>query len=54
MPVRWLDGMPKGAGVRDLVIAWTLGAISLDGDGSPIQYRVGYTREMCQPAPVGR
>ena len=54
MPVRWLDGMPKGAGVRDLVIAWTLGAISLDADGAAIQYRMDYTREMCQQALVGR
>ena len=54
MPVRWFDGMPKGAGVRDLVIAWTLGVISLDGNRSPIQYRMDYTREMCQRALIGR
>ncbi len=30
MPVRSLDGMPREEGVRDLVIAWTLGAVSFD------------------------
>ena len=29
-PVRWLDGMPRDEGVRDLVIAWTLATVSLD------------------------
>lgn len=30
MPVRWLDGMPREEGVRDLVIAWTLRPVSSD------------------------
>lgn len=30
MPVRWLDGMPREEGVRDFVIAWTLGSVSFD------------------------
>ena len=30
MPVRWLDGMPREEGVRDLVIAWTLGLFSFE------------------------
>lgn len=30
MPVLWLDGMPREEGVRDLVIAWTLGVVSFD------------------------
>ena len=37
MPVRWLDGMPRAEGVRDLVIAWTLGVVSFD------QYNMGWT-----------
>ena len=32
MPVRSLDGMPREDGVRDLVIAWTLGWVSFDGN----------------------
>ncbi len=30
MPVRWLDGMPREEGVRDLVMAWTLRLVSFD------------------------
>ena len=31
MPVRWWEGMPREEGVRDLVIAWTLEVVNLDG-----------------------
>ena len=31
MPVCWFDGMPRGEGVSDLVIAWTLEAVSFGG-----------------------
>ena len=42
MPVRWLDGIPRDEGVRDLVIAWTLEVVSFDQDmGS--RYNVGWT-----------
>lgn len=43
MPVRWLDGMPREEGVRDLVIAWTLGAVSLDRAVTS-QYCLGLTK----------
>ena len=42
MPVRWLDGMPRDEGVRDLVIAWTLGVVSFDQDMDS-QYNMGWT-----------
>ena len=44
IPVRWLDGMPRDEGVRDLVIAWTLGRgeVSLESDMNS-QYCFGLT-----------